>query len=271
MAQSKPEQTYITLGGLKVFKNEYDKKLKSEIEKHTHTPDQIVETAEKKFVSETEKTRWNDTYTKSEADEKVKTAKTELEQKIDSLEKARVWKPSVATFEDIAKEYPEPKDTWCVITKDTNTMWIYEEKATKWIDLGHSVIHENATAKADGLMSKEDKAKLDKMEQAIEDAKKSINDGASKKNTELENKITEEYKKADKAIEEKLTAIEKAYQEADTAVRGDFAKADKVLEEKATAIEKAYKEADSKLDEQIKAVDAKFISATDEEITALFA
>ena len=32
---------------------------------HTHAPSDIQETAEKRFVSDTEKTRWNDTYTLS--------------------------------------------------------------------------------------------------------------------------------------------------------------------------------------------------------------
>lgn len=244
MEKLKPEQTYITLNGLKVFKEEYDKTLKTKIEKHTHTPDQIVETAEKKFVSDKEKERWNDTYTKSETDEHVKEVKTGLEQKIEALEKARVWKPSVATFEDIAKEYPEPKDTWCVITKDTNTMWIYEESSSKWIDLGHSVIHENATAQADGLMSKEDKAKLDGMDKAIADAKK-----------EVEEKVTALEEKHNK-LEEKQTSDLNALKEE---LNGSIKKTDedlkKYADEKVKELkESAVQESAKKIEEVSKAV-----------------
>ena len=278
-------KTYITLENLKTFKTEYDKKLGTNIQEHTHTPNQIVETAEKKFVSDTEKARWNDTYTKSQTDEKVTGVETKLTEKIDALEKARVWKPSVDTFDKIAETYPEPQDTWCVITKDTNIMWMYDEQQKKWIDLGHSVIHDNATGDKDGLMSKEDKTKLDGMEQAIATAKEQAIADAQSKDTALETKITEAYKAEDTKLDGKITAMDTAYKQADTQIRSEFAEADETIKQEIT---EAYTAADTQLDskisaltqthstdkaaleKQIQAVDAKFIAATEEQINALF-
>lgn len=178
-------------------------------EKHTHTVDEVTETAEKKYVTPADKTRWDDKYTKEETNTHIKTAKDEVIQKINELENGRVWKPSVETKADIAKKYPNPQDTWCVITKDTNIIWMYEASKQEWIDLGHSVVHENATQQADGLMSKEDKKKLDDLETTL---------------TALETKITTAHNKDKDA-----------------------------------------------LDKAIKAVDAKFVAATPEQIEGLFA
>lgn len=281
-------QTYITLEGLRTFKTEYDKKLGTDIKSHTHTPDQIIETPEKKFVSDTEKTRWNDTYTKSETDGKVSTLETKLTDKIDALEKARVWKPSVDTFDKIAETYPEPQDTWCVIAKDTNIMWMYDAEQSKWIDLGHSVIHDNATQDKDGLMSKEDKTKLDGMEQAIATAKQEAIADAQAKDTALEAKITEAYKAEDSKLDGKITAMDAAYKQADTEIRQAFADADTALEEKVTTayteaigtakeeitnaytaadtklkgeIETAYKAADKVIDDKVNAMDTAYKAA----------
>lgn len=281
-------QTYITLEGLRTFKTEYDKKLGTDIKSHTHTPDQIIENAEKRFVSDTEKTRWNDTYTKSETDGKVSTLETKLTDKIDALEKARVWKPSVDTFDKIAETYPEPQDTWCVIAKDTNIMWMYDAQQQKWIDLGHSVIHDNATQDKDGLMSKEDKTKLDGMEQAIATAKQEAIADAQAKDTALEAKITEAYKAEDSKLDGKITAMDAAYKQADTEIRQAFADADTALEEKVTTayteaigtakeeitnaytaadtklkgeIETAYKAADKVIDDKVNAMDTAYKAA----------
>ena len=264
-------KTYITLENLKTFKIEYDKKLGSNIKEHTHTPDQIIETSEKKFVSDTQITRWDDTYTKSETDGKVSTLETKLTEKIDSLEKARVWKPSVETFDKIAETYPEPQDTWCVIAKDTNIMWMYDAEQSKWIDLGHSVIHDNATQEKDGLMSKEDKAKLDGMEQAIATAKQEAIADAQAKDTALEAKITEAYKAEDTKLDGKITAMDAAYKQADTAIRGEFAAADAVIDGKVTALTETHTNDKAELEGRIQAVDAKFIAASEEQISALFA
>ena len=168
-------------------------------EKHTHTVDEVTETAEKKYVTPADKTRWDDKYTKEETNTHIKTAKDEVIQKINELENGRVWKPSVETFADIAKTYPTPQDTWCVITKDTNIIWMYEASKQEWIDLGHSVIHENATQSKDGLMSKEDKKKLDGIDEVINTAKNEIN----KKITDLDTA----YKAEDKKINDRIDGV----------------------------------------------------------------
>lgn len=168
-------------------------------EKHTHTVDEVTETAEKKYVTPADKTRWDDKYTKEETNTHIKTAKDEVIQKINELENGRVWKSSVETFADIAKTYPTPQDTWCVITKDTNIIWMYESSKQQWIDLGHSVIHENATQSKDGLMSKEDKKKLDGIDEVINTAK-----------NELNNKISDidtAYKAEDKKINDRIDGV----------------------------------------------------------------
>ena len=150
-------------------------------------------------VNDTEIEKWNDTYRKSETDERIKAAKDEVTNKINEIENGRVWKPSVENFEAIATTYPEPQDTWCVITKDTNIIWMYEASKQEWIDLGHSVIHENATQSKDGLMSKEDKKKLDGIDEVINTAK-----------NELNNKISDidtAYKAEDKKINDRIDGV----------------------------------------------------------------
>ena len=113
---------------------------------------------------------------------------------------------------------------------------MYDAEQSKWIDLGHSVIHDNATQEKDGLMSKEDKAKLDGMEQAIATAKQEAIADAQAKDTALEAKITEAYKAEDTKLDGKITAMDAAYKQADTAIRGEFAAADAVIDGKVTAL-----------------------------------
>lgn len=268
-----PDKTYVTLKGLQVFKSEYDKKLNGDIANHTHIPDQITETETKKFVAQTEKNRWNDTYTKAETDGKVTGVETKLTEKIDALEKARVWKPSVGTFDDIATTYPEPQDTWCVIAKDTNIMWMYDAEQQKWIDLGHSVIHDNATTEKDGLMSKEDKAKLDGMEQSINAAKEEV----TQKVTELSTKHDQEKQ----ALEQSISSMDAAYKAEDTKIRGEintakeevtnaYQAADTQLDGKITNLTQTHTNDKAELEKKIQDVDAKFIAATDEQIKELF-
>ena len=251
--------------------------------------------------------QWNDTYRKAETDERIKTAKDEVISKIDELEKGRVWKPSVDTFDKIAETYPEPQDTWCVIAKDTNIMWMYDAEKQQWIDLGHSVIHENATQDKDGLMSKEDKKKVDGIDTAIQSAKDEL-DGKitalTQKHTQDKEaldktisamdtaykaedvKIRTEFAEADTALKGELTTsyteaisaakteITDAYTKADTALEGKITEAykaaDKVIDDKVVAMDTAYKAADTKINESITAMDTAYKQA-DTEIRSAFA
>lgn len=213
-------------------------------------------------VNDTEIEKWNDTYRKSETDERIKAAKDEVTNKINEIENGRVWKPSVENFEAIATTYPEPQDTWCVITKDTNIIWMYEASKQEWIDLGHSVIHENATQSKDGLMSKEDKKKLDDLQTTL---------------TTLEDKITKAYQAADKTIDDKVNAMDVAYKAADTEINKKisdmdtaYKAADTALTEKITKLTETHNTDKTALEKQIQAVDAKFVAASTEQIEALF-
>lgn len=174
---------------------------------HTHTPSEIIETAEKRFVSDADKTKWNDKYTKQETDKKVNDAKTEINSRIDNLEAGRVWKPSVDTFSKIAETYPTPQDTWCVITKDTNIIWMYDAQKTQWIDLGHSVVHDNATTDKDGLMSKEDKTKLDNISSTIDSKIEVLTQTHNTDKAELEKQIQAVGAKLVAATEEQIDAL----------------------------------------------------------------
>ena len=188
--------------------------------------------------------QWNDTYRKAETDQRIKAAKDEVNNKINEMEKGRVWKPSVDNFAAIATTYPEPQDTWTVITRDDNKMWIYDAQQSKWIDLGSSVIHDKATPAKDGLMAKEDKKKLDDLETTL---------------TTLEGKITKAYQAADKTIDDKVNAMDVAYKAADTEIN-----------KKVTKLTETHATDKAALEKQIQTVDAKFISASIEQIEALF-
>ncbi len=113
----------------------------SKVEFNTHTTDNI------KHITSSERNNWNDKYTKAEVDNKL----ASLETKID-------WKESVATFEDIASTYPNPVDGWTVNVKDTD--YTYRYSGTEWVVISANAIPK-ATTSVDGLLSKEDKVKLD--------------------------------------------------------------------------------------------------------------
>lgn len=113
----------------------------SKVEFNTHATDSI------KHITSSERNNWNDKYTKAEVDNKL----ASLETKID-------WKESVATFEDIASTYPNPVDGWTVNVKDTD--YTYRYNGTEWVVISANAIPK-ATTSVDGLLSKEDKVKLD--------------------------------------------------------------------------------------------------------------
>ena len=113
----------------------------SKVEFNTHATDSM------KHITSSERNNWNDKYTKAEVDNKL----ASLETKID-------WKESVATFEDIASTYPSPVDGWTVNVKDTD--YTYRYNGTEWVVISANAIPK-ATSQVDGLLSKEDKVKLD--------------------------------------------------------------------------------------------------------------
>lgn len=116
---------------------------------HTHVPSDIQETAEKKFVSDTEKARWNDTYTKAQTDEKLKTA-------IGGL----AFKGTFGTLADLPSK-EEAQDGWFAIVvneptaEGKNVLVIFESTTKEWKQLGDLLVPGVATEDLDGLMGKD--------------------------------------------------------------------------------------------------------------------
>lgn len=94
-------------------------------------------------------------WTASKTDTVIKNAISGLNSSLD-------WKEAVETFDQIAIRYPNPEDGWTVNVKDTN--YTYRFDGNEWIVISANAIP-NATDAVDGLMSKEDKAKMDGIEE----------------------------------------------------------------------------------------------------------
>ena len=94
-----------------------------------------------------------------------------LKQRLDAMDRNLTsaiegleWKPSVPTFGDIATTYPNPEEGWTVSIDDTNEIYRYDETLGQWISIMTSF--STATQTAPGLMSAEDKKKLDGLNSA---------------------------------------------------------------------------------------------------------
>ena len=79
----------------------------------------------------------------------------EVDNKFSALETNIDWKESVATYDDIAKTYPNPEDGWTVNVKDTD--YTYRYSGTSWVAISANAIPK-ATDSVDGLLAKEDHA-----------------------------------------------------------------------------------------------------------------
>lgn len=86
--------------------------------------------------------------------------KAELENQINNVVSNLVRKPSVPTYNDLFTTYPNPKEGWTVSVDDTNITYQYDEDSGTWIKTSINAIPK-ATSELDGLLTKEDKAKLD--------------------------------------------------------------------------------------------------------------
>lgn len=124
---------------------------------HTHTADQVSETEQKKFVSPAEKADWSG-----------KVTQEQLQQAIQTFSSGLAWKGVYDTLEALGTAIPNPKEGDFVIVikeptyQSKNTLLIYEgEPHNKWQTVGELFVPGKATQDADGLMSKEDKKKLD--------------------------------------------------------------------------------------------------------------
>lgn len=124
---------------------------------HTHSADQVTETDQKKFVTTQEKADWN-----------AKISQQQLDQAIQTLASGLAFKGVYETLEALNAGITQPQEGYMVIiTKEPtysgkNTILIYEgEPTNKWQTVGELFVPGLATQSQDGLMSKEDKKKLD--------------------------------------------------------------------------------------------------------------
>ena len=134
-----------------VLTNELEDSVSSTSTVHAPTAN-AVKTAYDKAASventvNSNKSNWNDKYTKNEIDNKFSTLENNIE-----------WKESVSTYTDIAKIYPNPQDGWTVNVKDTD--YTYRYSGTSWVAISANAIPK-ATQSVDGLLSKEDKTNYD--------------------------------------------------------------------------------------------------------------
>ena len=86
-----------------------------------------------------------------------------IDRKIADVTTGIMWKESVNTYTDIPLTYPTPETGWLVSTLDTQQ--IYRYNGTTWEKFGSMAIQSLVNHNADGLMSKEDKIKLDAMDE----------------------------------------------------------------------------------------------------------
>lgn len=91
--------------------------------------------------------------------------KNEVDNKFSSLETSIDWKESVQTYDDIFTTYPEPQDGWTVNVKDTD--YTYRYNGTQWVAISANAIPK-ATKNVDGLLTKEDYAKISDIENGAE-------------------------------------------------------------------------------------------------------
>lgn len=85
-------------------------------------------------------------YTKSEVDNKISTLETNID-----------WKEAVATYDDIATTYPNPVDGWTVNVKDTD--YTYRYNGSTWVAISANAIPQ-ATTSVNGLMTTTQVTKL---------------------------------------------------------------------------------------------------------------
>lgn len=100
-----------------------------------------------------EKNIFSDKYTKAEIDNKFSAFETNID-----------WKEAVDTYTDILEMYSKPQDGWTVNVKDTD--YTYRFNGTDWVAISSNSIP-NATSELNGLMTKEQAAVLNKLDNAV--------------------------------------------------------------------------------------------------------
>lgn len=128
---------------------------------HTHNADQITDGSTKTIPTKAKQSEW---------DKKVTTE--QLNAAINSFASGLAWKGIHTNLTELKKAITEPKEGYFVIVtqeptfNNKNTFLIYEaESVNDWQSLGDLFVPGKATQSQDGLMAKEDKKKLDGIEE----------------------------------------------------------------------------------------------------------
>ena len=238
-------------------------KTKSELN-HVHNADAITDGATKSVPAKTKQAEW---------DKKVTTE--QLNAAVNAFASGLAWKGVHTTLAELAKAIPEPKEGYFVIVtqeptyNNKNTLLIYEaESVNKWQTAGELMMPGKATQTQDGLMSKEDKKKLDGLQNyehpTFHPAAMITEDETHKFVTAAEKtNITTALNTANKAKEAAATADGKAVAAQNTANTAKST-ADNALS-KANTNEQSINTANTKITE----LEGKFVYLTTEEAQAI--
>ena len=104
-------------------------------------------------MSDAQKAKLENTYSKEEIDNFFSMLETNID-----------WKESVDSYQDLLDVYKDPYNGWTVNVLDTDLTYRYSEKEGKWICISANVIP-LATSNMDGLLTANDKSKLDGIEE----------------------------------------------------------------------------------------------------------
>lgn len=153
----------------------------------THPATMITQDVTHRFVTDAEKTGWDNKYTREEVDNKISQITSGIE-----------WKPSVETFNDLMSTYPDAKDGWTANVRDTDITYRHKGDGTgaeSWIAISANAIP-MASTQVDGKMSKEDKAKLDGIQSGANNYIHPLNHPASIITQDTNNRFTTDTEKA---------------------------------------------------------------------------
>lgn len=67
-------------------------------------------------------------------------------------ETIKIYKPSVATYADIATTYPTPQNGWDTVTLDTSIEWRYNSTTSTWVNIGIKSQVDVATDISNGIV-----------------------------------------------------------------------------------------------------------------------
>ena len=243
---------------------DFYKTLETQLATKKFNASQIIETETKKFISQVLLNKLeNDVYTKNEVFTKIET--TSQIEEVKALVSGITFK---GVYNTIAELPSVAQDGWlAIVTNDpslegVNHLYIYETAKLsrgQWIKLEEIMVPGLATAEKDGLLSKEDKIKINEFQSKIDTLKSELISKITNDITIAKQDVTTAYKEADKVIDNKIIRVETDYKEADVQINA-----------KITEVEGAYKEADKVVEQKITELENKIQFATKSQIEAIF-